>query len=182
MRLHEFPDEFKELITIVAKSKSLPESAVERDYYIVRLLHNLATSEYADKCVFKGGTSLSKCYPGSIERFSEDIDLTYLGGPGMSDKLYSKNIKRIEAVMTVGADTEKIDSERNDRNKSMLVWFGDRTNKVKLEIGSTVRPDPYAPRTMRFYIHEFLESIEAYEDIEKFGLEPVTVNVLSIEK
>ena len=40
------------------------------------LLKNLADSEYAEKCVFKGGTSLSKCYPGSIERFSEDIDLT----------------------------------------------------------------------------------------------------------
>ncbi len=182
MRLHEYSDEFRELITIVARSKNLPESAVERDYYIVRLLHNLAISEYAGRCVFKGGTSLSKCYPGSIDRFSEDIDLTYLGESGMSDKLYSKHIKRIEAVMTVGANTEKIDTERNDRSKSMLVWFGDKANKVKLEIGSTVRPDPYAPRTMKCYIHEFLESIDAYDDIERFGLVSVEVNVLSIER
>lgn len=77
MKLHEFPSEFRDLISIVALRKHLPESAVERDYYIVLLLKNLADSEYADKCVFKGGTSLSKCYPGSIERFSEDIDLTY---------------------------------------------------------------------------------------------------------
>ena len=55
----------------------IPESAVKRDYYIVLLLEKLGNSTYAEKCVFKGGTSLSKCYPGSIERFSEDIDLTF---------------------------------------------------------------------------------------------------------
>jgi hypothetical protein len=27
---------------------------------------------------FKGGTSLSKCYPESISRFSDDIDLMYV--------------------------------------------------------------------------------------------------------
>ncbi|MBE7057714.1 MAG: nucleotidyl transferase AbiEii/AbiGii toxin family protein [Ruminococcaceae bacterium] len=79
MRLHEFTTEFRDLISIVAADKHLPESAIERDYYIVLLLKNLADSEYVEKCVFKGGTSLSKCYPGSIERFSEDIDLTFLG-------------------------------------------------------------------------------------------------------
>lgn len=182
MLLHKYNEEFRELITIVAHSKNLPESAVERDYYIVLLLHNLANSDYADKCVFKGGTSLSKCYPGSIERFSEDIDLTYLGEDGMTNKQYSKAMKRIEEIMTVGADTEKIDAERNDRNKSMLVWFGDKANRVKLEIGSSVRPNPYSPKTLKSYIHEFLEDRNAADDIARFELVPVTLNVLSIER
>lgn len=182
MLLHTFNEDFRELITIVAHNMNLPESAVERDYYIVLLLHNLAHSDYADKCVFKGGTSLSKCYPGSIERFSEDIDLTYLGEDGMTNKQYSKTIKRIEDIMTVGADTEKIDAERNDRNKSMLVWFGDRANRIKLEIGSSVRPDPYKPKILKSYIHEFLEAQNAVDDIAKFALEPVTINVLNIER
>ena len=60
MKLHVFPNEFKDLISIVAADKNLPESAVERDYYIVLLLKNLADSEYVERCVFKGGTSLSK--------------------------------------------------------------------------------------------------------------------------
>ena len=78
MKLHEFEQEFRQLISIVARQKHISESAVERDYYIVMMLQKLEQSEYGDKCVFKGGTSLSKCYPGSIERFSEDIDLTFL--------------------------------------------------------------------------------------------------------
>ena len=78
MKLHTHPEEFRELITVVANEKHISESAVERDYYIVMMLKSLADSPYADQCVFKGGTSLSKCYPGSIDRFSEDIDLIVL--------------------------------------------------------------------------------------------------------
>ncbi|WP_363316713.1 nucleotidyl transferase AbiEii/AbiGii toxin family protein [uncultured Dysosmobacter sp.] len=49
----------------------------------------------------QGGTSLSKCYPGSIDRFSEDIDLTFLGME-LSDNACDKAIKKIENVMSVG--------------------------------------------------------------------------------
>lgn len=181
MKLHEFPKEFKELISVVAAYKHLPETAIERDYYIVLILKNLADSEYMDKCVFKGGTSLSKCYPGSIERFSEDIDLTYLG-MDESDKMCDKNIKRIEKIMTEGADTEKIDAERSNRNKSMYVWFGDKSNRVKLEIGSSIRPDPYSKKAMKTYIQEFLEAHNGQDDIEKYGLAEIYVNVLNIER
>jgi len=181
MRLHEFPNEFKDLISIVAESKHLPESAIERDYYIVMLLKNLAESEYAEQCVFKGGTSLSKCYPGSIERFSEDIDLTFLG-MDLGNKDCDKAIKKIEQVMTAGADTEKINAERSNRSKSMFVWFGDKANRIKLEIGSSVRPDPYSKKTLKTYIQEFLEERGGEDDIVKYDLQAVTLNVLNIER
>lgn len=181
MKLHEYPDEFSELISIVASRKHLPESAVERDYYIVLLLKNLADSDYADQCVFKGGTSLSKCYPGSIERFSEDIDLTYLG-IDESAKDCDRAIKRLESIMTVGANTEKISAERSNRSKSMYVWFGERNHQVKLEIGSSVRPDPYSKKQLKTYIQEFLEKNRGEDDILKYELEEITLNVLSIER
>ena len=181
MKLHEYQDEFRDLISIVANKLHIPESAVERDYYIVLLLKNLENSEYADKCVFKGGTSLSKCYPGSIERFSEDIDLTFLGME-LSDKVCDKNIKKIETIMTEGAQTEKIGAERFPRTKSMYVWLLNDDNKIKLEIGSSVRPDPYSKKTFKSYIHEFLEEQGADDDIQKFELAAVTLNVLHMER
>ena len=67
MDLHRHKVEFEQLIRIVAEEKGIPETAVRRDYYIVMMMESLQNSEYADVCVFKGGTSLSKCYPGSIE-------------------------------------------------------------------------------------------------------------------
>lgn len=181
MNLHEHKEEFKALISIVASKLHIPESAVERDYYIVYLLKRLENSEYVNKCVFKGGTSLSKCYPGSIERFSEDIDLTYLG-IGLSDNICDKNIKRIENIMTIGARTKKIPEERSCRSKSMYVWFEKEENKVKLEIGSSVRPDPFSKKTFKSYIHEFLEEQGQVEDINKYNLSKVTLNVLNIER
>ena len=181
MKLHTFPEEFQELITVVANEKHISESAVERDYYIVIMLKALADSPYAEQCVFKGGTSLSKCYPGSIDRFSEDIDLTFLG-MDMTNKACDKAIKKIEAVMSAGAQTEKILQERSDRSKSMYVWFASPEDRVKLEIGSTVRPDPYSKKTVKTYIHEFLEERGFVEDIARFELAPVEINTLNIER
>ncbi len=181
MKLHEYQEEFKTLISIVASKLHIPESAVERDYYIVFLLKKLENSDYANKCVFKGGTSLSKCYPGSIERFSEDIDLTFLG-MDLSDNICDKNIKRIEKIMTHGAQTNKIPEERSPRSKSMYVWFENEDNKIKLEIGSSVRPDPYSKKTFKSYIHDFLEELGEEEDIKKYELTSVTLNVLNIER
>ena len=182
MQLHNHPEGFKTFIALVADYLNLPESAIERDYYIVLLLKNLADSEYSQQCVFKGGTSLSKCYPKSIERFSEDIDLTYLGTPEMKDKEYSKNIKKIEKIMTIGAQTEKINSERNDRNKSMYVWFDNKANRIKLEIGSSIRPDPFSKRVLKTYIQEFLEKKHGSDDIERYNLKSIELNVLNIER
>lgn len=181
MKLHHFPEEFQQLITVVSNDKHISESAVERDYYIVMMLKALADSPYAEQCVFKGGTSLSKCYPGSIDRFSEDIDLTFLG-IDLSDKVCDKAIKKIEAVMSAGAQTEKIPQERSDRSKSMYVWFASPEDRVKLEIGSTVRPDPYSKKTVKTYIHEFLESRGFEDDIVRFELSPVAINTLNIER
>lgn len=181
MKLHTHPEEFRELITVVANEIHISESAVERDYYIVLMLKALADSPYAEKCVFKGGTSLSKCYPGSIERFSEDIDLTFLG-MDLPDKACDKTIKNIEEIMSVGAQTEKITEERSNRSKSMYVWYGNQENRVKLEIGSTVRPDPYQKKQVKTYIQEFLERKGFTDDIERFELETVEINTLNIER
>ena len=145
------------------------------------LLQNLDKSDYADRCVFKGGTSLSKCYPGSIERFSENIDLTFLG-MDLPDAECEKEIKRIMAIMTAGAQTAKIPGEGNKRNKSRYVWFNSEDNKIKLEIGSTVRPDPYSKRSLKTCIQEHLETNGFAEDVEKFELEAISVNVLNIER
>lgn len=181
MKLHEYQDEFRDLITIVAYNLHIPESAVERDYYIVLLLKNLENSEYAEQCVFKGGTSLSKCYPGSIERFSEDIDLTYLG-MDLKDKICAKTIKKIENVIISDAKNEPIPDERSDRSKSSYVWFNNKENQIKLEIGSNIRPDPYSKKTFKSYIHEFLDDNGKEDDIKQFELEAVTLNVLNIER
>ena len=158
MNLHEHKEEFEELIAIVADYIGVPADAVRMDYYIVQMMQTLQNSEYAEVCVFKGGTSLSKCYPGSINRFSEDIDLTFIPVEDMTNKKYSKALKRVEDTISAGFLMEKIEEERNDRNKSAFVWpenESKETCRVKLEIDSSVRPDPFSKRSMKTYIQEY---------------------------
>ena len=181
MKLHKHIEEFRDLVQIVSQVKHIPVSAVERDYFIVMLLQNLEKSEYADRCVFKGGTSLSKCYPGSIERFSEDIDLTFLG-MDLPDAECEKEIKKIITAMTSGGQIAKVRGEGNQRNKSRYVWFNSESNKIKLEIGSSVRPDPYSKKSLKTYVQEYIETNGFAGDVEKFELKSVAVNVLNIER
>lgn len=61
----------------VAVSKSgKPAHLLEKDIWVVWSLSALFESRFASDLVFKGGTSLSKGY-AAIERFSEDVDVTY---------------------------------------------------------------------------------------------------------
>lgn len=61
---------------------------IEKDFWVCWTLEQLFSSDLAPHVIFKGGTSLSKCY-NMIDRFSEDIDLTlskeYIGITAESD-------------------------------------------------------------------------------------------------
>ena len=163
----------------------IPSDAVRKDYFITLLLKNLSDSEFVDCIVFKGGTSLSKCYPGSIERFSEDIDLTYIPEAGLSTKQINKALKAAEKVIIGRGKSELVIDERKDWNKSSYVWFTDEfrnLERIKLEIGSSVRPHPYERKTMKSSIQEFLESIGETDAIDEYELKEVTVNVLDVER
>lgn len=61
----------------VASSRSgRPVHILEKDLWVVWALSAIYASPIANTLTFKGGTSLSKVYK-VIDRFSEDIDLTY---------------------------------------------------------------------------------------------------------
>ena len=71
--MHDNKSDFSELLSRISHETAIPEWIIEKDYYITLLLKALANK--LPFLVFKGGTSLSKCYR-IINRFSEDIDLT----------------------------------------------------------------------------------------------------------
>jgi hypothetical protein len=65
-----------EALGVAATASGRPAYLLEKDVWVVWALQGLFTSPLGKHLVFKGGTSLSKGY-NVIERFSEDIDLTY---------------------------------------------------------------------------------------------------------
>ena len=80
----------------------------------------MGNSEYVNQVIFKGGTSLSKCYPKSIERFSEDIDLTYIPEAGSTKRSVNNQLKDIEKLLIGSGHSEIIPEERNDRTKNKI--------------------------------------------------------------
>lgn len=65
-----------EALEYAAARTGRPAHLLEKDIWVVWVLSVIYESELAGKLTFKGGTSLSKAYR-IINRFSEDIDLTY---------------------------------------------------------------------------------------------------------
>lgn len=61
---------------VAAEKLARPAYLLEKDVWVVWALSAMFGSKFGPSLVFKGGTSLSKAY-GAINRFSEDIDLTY---------------------------------------------------------------------------------------------------------
>ena len=75
MYLHKDDKELlRDIIVTVSERTGIDESIVEKDYYVTMILKELVQRN--PDVVFKGGTSLSKAYR-AIDRFSEDIDITF---------------------------------------------------------------------------------------------------------
>jgi len=62
------------VIEQLVNKMGLPAQAIEKDLWVTTFLQLIFALPFADKLVFKGGTSLSKIW-NVIERFSEDIDI-----------------------------------------------------------------------------------------------------------
>ena len=110
MHLHNDKDAFLEMITYVNEQHGIFSHTVEKDYYVTMLLKLL--SNKIPYIVFKGGTSLSKCYK-VIKRFSEDIDIT------IDDNLTQGQKKRVkQAIIDSAAELGMtIDNIANIRSR-----------------------------------------------------------------
>lgn len=94
-------NEKRAVIEQVANRIKLPVQAIEKDLWVTTILQILFALPYADKLVFKGGTSLSKVWR-MIDRFSEDIDLAIDRDLfGMSGDLTIKQIKRLRKASSL---------------------------------------------------------------------------------
>src|SRR5699024_5355297 len=96
MYLHKDKESFSEVIIATAEKFAIPEEQVEKDYYVSHLLDCLV--KVSPEIVFKGGTSLSKCY-GIVKRFSEDIDIHYATNKKPL-KVRKNNLRKILSLLS----------------------------------------------------------------------------------
>lgn len=102
-----------ELLKLLENRTGLNAKSIEKDWWVTLALKALFSGSYAPHLVFKGGTSLSKCWH-LIDRFSEDIDLAiereFLGFPGdLTKKEIGKKLRKASCTLIRGELREEIE-------------------------------------------------------------------------
>ena len=102
-RYFDIDDEGKRLfITQTAMRAKLPAIVVEKDLWVTLVLQLVFKLPFADRIIFKGGSSLSKCWD-LIGRMSEDVDLAYDSNFGIfeGDEPTVKQIKKLRKQSSI---------------------------------------------------------------------------------
>jgi predicted nucleotidyltransferase component of viral defense system len=99
MKLHLNQKLYKQAVQYTAEQIGLPEIFIEKDYWLTLVLKAIFNDSIGHQVVFKGGTSLSKCFD-LVERFSEDIDLAILKSPTDSSNQLTSRLKTISKIVS----------------------------------------------------------------------------------
>ena len=187
MFLHDNKELFEEVIFNTADFYKLPIAIIEKDYYVTLVLKEIATRN--PDIVFKGGTSLSKCYK-IIDRFSEDIDLNIMGDtkPGESKRrnLKAHIVDAIEYCKLTLTEPESIRSRR-DFNKYVIDYptqFDTNFLKQHLIIETAVffRAYPTEKKEADSFVYNYLLENKYSDIIELYDLSPFTLNVQTTDR
>lgn len=190
MRLHQDKEVFKELVSLAADHFGLRDYQVEKDYYVSLLLKELSKNSEI-KLVFKGGTSLSKCYK-VIDRFSEDIDLAVLTvnsnvSQGTKQKLKDLILSSIDNVEMKLINPDEIKSRRDFnayhiRFEQLFTPELDMVPNIVIETTTAYKPYPAIVKEVNNLITSYLIEINRLGLIDIYELHPFQMITQSIER
>ena len=185
--LHNNPELFRQVILRTAQRTGIKPAIIEKDYYVTVFLKEIVKIQ--PNIIFKGGTSLSKCYK-LIDRFSEDIDLN-IDTPnapteGQRKHLKEKIIAVIDSFGFVLTNPDQVRSRRS-YNKYVIDYptvFSGEFLKENLIVETSVylRAYPFNRMTASNFIYEFLLESGYQELIDQYGLAPFELNVQTAER
>jgi len=193
MNLHTNKDDFKELIIATASNTpGLQNHQVEKDYYVSLFLKELSKLDNNVEIVFKGGTSLSKCYD-VIDRFSEDIDLTIKfpnakAGRGLRKRLKENIIATIDKLGMEFLNPDEVQSDRDFNHYDIeFERLFDSTPEmiphIKIETIAVYKPYPCLKKHVNNYITKYLFELEEGPGlIKKYDLETFEMSIQSINR
>lgn len=189
MNLHHDREAFEELIIGAANELAIPTNVIEKDYYVTITLK--ALSERLKDMVFKGGTSLTKCYQ-LLDRFSEDIDISYTAESGTPGDARKRQLK--QAVVTTmeefGFPITNLDMTRSRRHyncyRATYPSMYEQSNILKpelvVETYVALLPFPTTKRMVDNYIYRFLNKINRVDLTETYDLMPFEITTQTIER
>lgn len=180
--LHNDKETFEQVILKVASETGIEPGIIEKDYYVTLFLSRIV--QLQSSIIFKGGTSLSKCYK-AINRFSEDIDLNIdtesKPTEGQRKKLKENIVSIIDEFGFTLDNAENVKSRRN-YNRYIIDYptvFSSNFLKEHLIIETAVYIKAYPCEKLQAtgIIYDYLKESGFNDLITKYELEPFELNV-----
>ena len=186
MFLHEDKKQFSHIINRISYQTGRMGKMIEKDYYVTMILRLLSLE--MPFVVFKGGTSLSKCYK-IISRFSEDIDVTVDQNLSQGQK---KKLKYgiVDAIQQMGLEILNLNETRSRRDynryivayESVLPKLNETVQPViYLETSFTTIAFPTVIMPVDSMIGDMLKA-EAPELLERYGLNAFCMKVQGLDR
>lgn len=189
MNLHLDKEAFRELVTAASEELHIPAGVIEKDYFVTLVLKKLS-SKIPDM-VFKGGTSLTKCYQ-LLDRFSEDIDISYAASSGIPGESRKRQLKKaiVDSMEELHLPITNLDGTRSRRNyncyratyPSLYEPLLELNPELVIETYIALLPFPTVERMADNYIYRFLKLTAQEELAERFQLMPFPVTTQTIER
>lgn len=189
MNLHHDREAFEELIVAAANELAIPTNVIEKDYYVTIILK--ALSEKLGDMVFKGGTSLTKCYQ-LLDRFSEDIDISYTAESGTPGDARKRQLKKAVVATMEEYDfpITNLEMARSRRHyncyRATYPSMYEQSNILKpelvVETYVALLPFPTTKRMVDNYIYRFLNKINRLDLAETYDLMPFKITTQTIER
>lgn len=197
MNLHLDKDAFRVLIDTISKTTGYRADVLEKDYYVVLILEELARNQQAGlPAYFKGGTALYKAIRAT-NRFSEDIDLSVdirdCDSRTQGDKRLEKASKKYTSLPR--------DSKQGISNRSEVisVYTYDpivsydkqdalqRFGKLKVEATSFTISEPtfsmqVSPMIYDLATEEQKRNMEDIYEVVPFHVETITIERIFVDK
>ena len=191
MRLNDDQLFFQDSINETSSHFKIAQEYVEKDYWLYLILKEIFKNN-ENGYVFKGGTSLSKCFH-LINRFSEDIDISYSTSyeeltVGGAKKKFEDIIKAIERAGLKVSNRENLRSRRYFNQflcpyESIVEKQNDSIErKVIVELAAQTPSFPSETKVFSSFICDYFKSINREDLIKKYDLEPFPIQVQTLER
>lgn len=196
MKLHEDVNAFRVLISDIHDRTGYRLDVLEKDYYVVLILEELAKKqEEGLPAYFKGGTALYKALH-TTNRFSEDIDLS-VDTRGCSR---TQNDKRLEkATKKYTSLNRDVNQGITNRSEVIAVYSYEpvtdydredalqRFGKLKIEATSFTISEPVTHMEVAAMIYELAtveqkKILEDVYDVKPFQIQTITLERIFVDK
>lgn len=191
MNLHNDRDAFSALISSIHEKTNLREDILEKDYYVVLFLEELAQMQSEGlPAYFRGGTALYKALK-TMNRFSEYIDLsvdTRNCSRTQNDKLLEKATKKYKSLL------RRPELGRTNRSEVIAIYSYEpivkystddvlnRFGTIMVEATSFTISEPVEKMEVSTLLYDFADEEAKIILRERFDVKPFMITTMTLER